>query len=250
MSPRSSAARQAKRAAATDVQRATAVDPLLREMDESGAIEETLDASSKLTRADLLRGMAVTGAATVGAGGTSAAFAAANGRGDVAILNYALSLEYLQAAFYSEAVQRGALSGSLAEQAQVVGGHERAHVAAIRKVLGAKAIKKPAFDFKGVTENPKTFRETAVAFEDLAVAAYQDRAPAISSRAYLAAVTGILSVEARHASWIRRLAGIVPAPHAFDEPLAPAGVEKLVAATHFIVKPPRMSTHTAPHFTG
>jgi Ferritin-like domain len=90
---------------------------------------------------------------------------------DVAILNYALSLEYLQADFYAEVERMGVLHGALKHQATVVGAHERVHVAAFRKALGRAAIAKPRFDFRGATEQPAAFRRTAVAFEDLAVAA-------------------------------------------------------------------------------
>src|SRR5450755_516561 len=83
-------------------------------------------------------------------------------KSDVAILNFALVLEYLQASFYTEAERVGALRGALAEQARVVGSHERAHVAAFRAVLGHAAIKRPHFDFHGVTDSQGSFRSTAV----------------------------------------------------------------------------------------
>ena len=89
---------------------------------------------------------------------------------------------------------------------------------AFREVLGSRAVKRPRFDFRGATEDAERFRKTAVAFEDLAVAAYKAQAPLIQSRAYLVAALAIHSVEARHAAWIRRLAGVVPAADAFDEP--------------------------------
>ena len=89
---------------------------------------------------------------------------------------------------------------------------------AFREVLGSRAVKRPRFDFRGATEDADRFRKTAVAFEDLAVAAYKAQAPLIQSRAYLVPALAIHSVEARHAAWIRRLAGEVPAADAFDEP--------------------------------
>ena len=153
---------------------------------------------------------------------------------DITILNFALSLEYLQASFYTEAEQIGALRGALAHQAHVVGMHERAHVKAFKQLLGSAAIKEPTFNFHGVTENPDAFRSTAVAFEDLATAAYKEQAPLIKSKSYLAGALAIHSVEARHAAWIRRLAGFLPAAHAFDEPLNDAKVVEIVNSTHFV----------------
>ena len=92
---------------------------------------------------------------------------------------------------------------------------------------------------------------TAVAFEDLAVAAYKEQLPKIQSPVYLATAVGIHSVEARHAAWIRRLAGIVPALHAFDDPLPDARVVEIVNSTHFVtVHAPVTSADVAPHFTG
>ena len=100
-----------------------------------------------------------------------------------------------------------------------MGGHERDHVRAFKAQLKSAAIKEPKFNFHGVTENPKAFRSTAVAFEDLAVAAYKEQAPKLKSKSYLAAALGIHTVEARHAAWIRRLAGVLPAAKALDEPM-------------------------------
>jgi len=170
---------------------------------------------------------------------------------DVAILNFALTLEYLQAAFYTQAERVGSLHGALAEQARVVGSHERAHVKAFRQTLGRAAVKSPSFNFRGTTDSPHSFRATAVAFEDLAVGAYKEQLPKIHSNQYLAAAIAISSVEARHAAWIRYLAGIVPAEHAFDSPLPDHETVDIVNATHFVnLDPPRTSARHAPAFTG
>jgi Ferritin-like domain len=221
---------------------------LLAAVDRDGALAETA-AAVPTTRRGLF-GL-VAGGATLGAlAGAGAADAAKSSRRDVAILNYALGLEYLQAAFYTEAERLGALHGALAEQARVVGAHERAHVAAFLSVLGKAAIARPAFDFQGVTQDPNAFRKTAVAFEDLAVEAYKYQLPRIHSPAYLAAAVSIHSVEARHAAWIRRLAGVLPAAGPFDHTLAPDKVKSLVASTHFIVDHPQMKADAPPKFTG
>lgn len=227
----------------------TLPDSLAR-ADRDGALAEAF------TRRQALRGLgagALAGAAWAGGGGAVAATAATHAEAraaDFAILDYALLLEELQAAFYSEAERAGALTGPLARQARVVGAHERAHVAALRRVLGSRASRQPAFDFRGVTEQPDAFRRTAVAFEDLAVAAYKGEAPRISQREFLAAALAIHSVEARHAAWIRRLAGVLPAAEAFDKPLERRAVTKLVRSTRFIVDPARTGGRSVPRFTG
>jgi hypothetical protein len=221
----------------------------LRTLDRDGAVRGGLAALGDpdgATRAGLLR---VGGAALVAtlAGPTAVARAATGARHDRAILNYALTLEYLQAAFYSEVERLGAVRGALREQARVVGAHERAHVRAFRDVLGRHAVGRPRFDFRGATEDDERFRRTAVAFEDLAVAAYSAQAPRIRSRPYLASALGIASVEARHAAWIRRLAGVVPAPDAFDEPRSRTATVAIVDRTHFTV---HTTSHRRPRFTG
>jgi rubrerythrin len=221
----------------------------LAEIDTDGALRET--AGRLPTRGQFLRlggGVALGGLAL----GLVPGVAGARERhSDQVILNFALALEYLQAAFYTEAERVGALHGGLADQARVVGSHERAHVRAFRSVLGSAAIKSPRFNFHGATDSPGSFRAAAVAFEDLAVAAYKEQLPKISSNAYLATAVSIHSVEARHASWIRRLAGIVPAPNAFDEPSPDRRTVRIVNSTHFVtLHVPKTSTRHAPAFTG
>jgi Ferritin-like domain len=217
----------------------------LGDIDRDGAVSEALDALHGSTRAAFLRRAAL-GSAALLAASAAPARAAVAGR-DEAILNYALTLEYVQDSFYGEVERIGALTGALAEQARVVAGHERAHVKALRGVLGSKAVKRPHFDFRGATEDAERFRKTAVAFEDLAVAAYKGQAPQIRSRPLLVAALGIHTVEARHAAWIRRLAGVTPAADAFDEPRSRQSTLALVADTHFV-----MSTRSRkkPRYTG
>jgi hypothetical protein len=176
--------------------------------------------------------------------------AAALAKSDIAILNYALTLEYLQDSFYTEAERKKALSGSSARLARVVGAAERAHVKALKGVLGTAAVKRPFFDFRGVTEDEPKFVRTAVAFEDLGTAAYKGQAPNIQSPDVLAAAVGIHSVEARHAAWIRYIAGVLPAGHAFDKGKSKAATLRLVASTKFIVDEPRTKAKRKPKYTG
>jgi rubrerythrin len=223
-------------------------DLRLETLDRDGALAEALDGlHDDRTRAGFLRG------ALLGGGALLAAFAAPasaqDGKArDVSILNFALTLEELQAAFYTEVERNRVLRGALKRQADTVGAVERAHVAAFRTALGASAIKRPHFDFGGATEGSSAFRRTAVAFEDLAVAAYKGQAPRITSRAYLASALAIHSVEARHAAWIRRLAGKPPVSGPFDEPLTRPAVTRIVDRTHFIMS--TTSSAKGPRFTG
>lgn len=225
--------------------------PTFDEIDPSGAISEAADRIRSTTRGGLLK-QAGAGATILLGLHTPAAGAAApaSQKRDRAILNYALLLEYLQASFYTEAERMRALKGALARQAQVVGAHEREHVRSLRAALGGAAIGRPRFDYRGVTEDPSAFRDTAVAFEDLAVAAYKEQAPRVQSKGLLGALLSIHSVEARHAAWIRYLAGRLPAPDAFDEPMSQRRVVAIVDDTRFIVAPAKTSGKKRPRFTG
>jgi rubrerythrin len=222
-------------------------DLKLDTMDRDGALTEALDGLHHQTRAGFLRGALVGGGALLAAAATPAS-AAGDKAGDISILNFALTLEELQAAFYTEVERNRVLHGALKRQADTVGATERAHVRALRAALGSHAIARPHFDFGGATEGASAFRRTAVAFEDLAVAAYKGQAPRISSRAYLASALAIHSVEARHAAWIRRLAGKPPVSGPFDEPLTRPAVTRMVDRTHFVMS--TTSANKGPQFTG
>jgi rubrerythrin len=145
---------------------------------------------------------------------------------DAEILNFALTMEYVQSGFYAEALERGTLEGELRGFAERVGGQEEEHVAFIRKALGKAAGKKPKLDFGDDTGSPDAFTQAALKLEDLGVAAYNAQAPNLT-KPTLAAAGKIVSVEARHAAWIRAIAGENPAPDA-AEPTASA---KRVVAT-------------------
>jgi len=224
-------------------------DLALADLDRDGAIREAVDRLERSSRSGFLSAAAGGMAAAMALGRPTPA-AAALTRGDSAILNYALTLEYLQDAFYTEAERKGALAGPAARLTRVVGAVERAHVKALREVLGRKAVKRPFFDFRGVTEDPPSFVRTAVAFEDLGTAAYKGQAHRIESREVLAAAVGIHSVEARHAAWIRYIAGSAPAAEAFDEGTTKAETLRLVRATGFVVARPRTTVAKTPSFTG
>jgi Ferritin-like domain len=224
-------------------------DMTLEQLDRDGAVLMALARVSGCSRADVLRTAWVGGAALLAAVALPADGDAA-AAGDIDILNYALTLEYLQASFYTETQRIGALRGRARHAANVVGAVERAHVDALRKVLGRSAVGRPKFNFEGTTENQTKFLKTAVAFEDLAVAAYKGQAPRIKSRRVLASAVAIHSVEARHAAWMRHLFGIPPTASAFDEPRSKRQVLRTVSATGFISSGAEMTKRGKPHFTG
>src|SRR5215217_2393015 len=206
-------------------------------LDTDGAIRETAAAAVGDTRAGFLAKAGLLGGGLIGvsAFGAPGIAGAASRKGDVAILNYALTLEYLEAAFYTEAEAMGALGGELALFAEVVGAHERAHVKALKAALGRKAVKRPKFNFRGTTETAAGFAATAQVLEDTGVAAYAGQAPKVKSTGILKAALAIHTIEARHASWIRDINDAPPAPAAFDSPLGMRAVLAAVADTRFIV---------------
>jgi hypothetical protein len=229
----------------------------LEEIDVDGAIREThAEAIDGLhegdTRLSFLRKSAVTAGAAVSGGallGTLAPSVLASsgsgrppasfGKGDIGILNYALTLEYLEAAFYNGATAANmALSAQTAAYLQITTRDENAHVAFLKKALGSKAAKEPTFNFKGANTSVETFMKTAQVLENTGVHAYSGQALNIKSAAYVKAALSILTVEARHASVIGLLnesgAGI-DSTGSFDTPYTAAKVLAAVKGTGFIV---------------
>jgi hypothetical protein len=213
--------------------------PTLEELDVDGAVREAADKVDGHTRAAFLRkagvgvGAVIGGSAVLGALPSIASAGVA--KSDIAILNYALTLEYLEAAFYSEAVAKGRFSGKVGHFAKVVMAHEVAHVAALKGALGSKAVKKPKFDFKGTTTSEAKFKATAQVLEDTGVAAYLGQAGNIKSKTILAAAGSILPIEARHAGWIRDINGTDGAPTAFEAGKSMSQILAAVKGTGFIV---------------
>jgi hypothetical protein len=166
------------------------------------------------------------GAPRLGLSGTSQAR-------DVEILNYALVLEELTAAFYARAINGGALEGKLAEFADVAAGHEREHVEVIRQALGSQAKPAPRFAFGNAVTSPDRFAKTALALEELAVSAYNGQVANVS-KPVLQAAARIVSVDARHAAWIRAIRGRPPASQATDVAKTRKQVLEQVDRTGFV----------------
>ena len=191
-----------------------------------------------LSRSDALRAGALAGCGAVAggvllAGVPQGAASKPSKEQDAEILNFVLVLEELQAAFYEDAVERGSLSGELLEFAEEVGSQEREHVAFVRSALGSAAREAPAFDFGDATTSAERFGRTAMQLEDLGVTAYNAGAPNLTAAA-LGAAARVVSVEARHAAWIRDLLGKNPAPFASEPQRSAKDVTAALNRTGFI----------------
>lgn len=185
-----------------------------------------------LTRSEvILKGALAAGAVygTVMVGPFVRQALAASGKGDVGVLNFALTLEYLETAFYEEAKSRAGAKGELMSLVNLLASDERQHVQALSSTiveLGGKPVKEPKFDF--TYSDTAGFLELAQTLEDTGVSAYNGAAPSIKSKEVLAAAGSIVQVEARHAAAIRLQNGAEPAPDAFDPSLDEAQVLKAV----------------------
>jgi hypothetical protein len=203
----------------------------LDSLDSDGAIREAGASLAGDTRADFFKKGALGGAALIGGGvflaGLVEPASAKPSKGqDVKILNYALTLEYLESEFYIEAIAKGALSGEVLDTARIIRDHEVAHVKFLKQALGSAAVKKPKFDFMNTTGDQATFLATAVVLEDTGVAAYAGQGPRLFQKPVIKAALSIHSVEARHAARVRSLNGQNFAPKAFDKPLGMKAVLK------------------------
>lgn len=177
-------------------------------------------------------------AALVGAGSTlvaatrhdKKAFADATAN-DLEILNYALTLEYLEAEFYTQGVKGDILKGRALELVTPIRDHEQEHVTVVTqtvKDLGGKPAAKPEFTFPdGTFTNRAKFLATASAFEELGVTAYHGQVPRIDDPEILKSAAAIAGVESRHAAIVADLMGGNPFPAAFENKKSMAQVLKV-----------------------
>ncbi len=147
-------------------------------------------------------------------------------KGDAEILNFALTLEYLEAAYYQVKAAEVGLTGQAKAYAKQFGDEEAQHVAALTaaiKQLGGTPVKKPTFVFPA--SNQSSFLALASVLENTGVGAYNGAAPSLQSKQVLAAAGEIVQVEARHAAAINLLIGKSPTPNeGFDKPLTKSQV--------------------------
>ena len=170
--------------------------------------------------------------ATLAAAAAMSRFASAQGdEGDIAILNYALTLEYLEEDFYGRGADSGLLEGRAVELMSTIRDHESEHIAALQSTisdLGGSPVARPKFSYpKGVFKDKKTLLETALEFSRLGVRAYHGQVQLIQSPDLLAAAASIAGVESRHAAIIADVAGRNP----FPAPIEPSSSKSAVLRT-------------------
>lgn len=166
--------------------------------------------------------------------GTSAPAATApSGSGDLAIVNYALTLEYLEAQFYDKVIASGLFNGSTLTTLKTFGSEEHEHVTALHKV--AMSLGKPAAKPTGKfpLQSAASVAQLAATVENLGAAAYLGQAGNIKSKQILASALAIHTVEARHAATLNTVLKMSPTPDgAFAKPKSMS--EVLAAVKPFI----------------
>ena len=224
------------------------------DFDRDEAVAEAIDGldSAGATRGGLFRraGMAAGGLGVAAAivpglfGGTANAREGGSKKNDVKILNFALTLEYLEAAFYAAADQAKYADADIAAAAKTLASHEAAHVAALKKVLGSAAVKPPTVNLDTVGKllaDQNTFIKTAAAIEPVGTAAYAGAGPYINNLAIVRAALSIHSVEAQHAAYTASIvkfkgidASADPVPNAFNPAFSFAKTIKTVTALNVV----------------
>jgi rubrerythrin len=160
---------------------------------------------------------------------------------DLDVLNYALTLEHLEYAFYRDGVglftfgddSRGQ---SIDANFMAIRDHEGEHVATLTTVitdLDGTPVEEATYDFGDAYADPKAFMATAMALENTGVSAYDGAGQFLQDAELLTAAGSIVAVEARHASYLNLLNGEIPFPAAFETPKSPE--EILEIAGPFII---------------
>ena len=163
--------------------------------------------------------------------------ATAKAGSDLDILNYALTLEYLESDFYAMGLSKDLLKDRELELVTPIGDHEKQHVAAITDTinsLGGKPVSKPKITYpSGTFDSRDKFLATAAMFEELGVHAYHGQVPLIKSGDILGAAASIAGVESRHAAILAQLTGGKSFPSPFE---TPKSMDEVLAAVTPLLK--------------
>ena len=171
---------------------------------------------------------ASTGGPSAASGSATAATASSSSSGDLAVVNYALTLEYLESQFYRKVIASGLFSGKVLSVLKDFGGDEDAHVVALKKT--AMSLGTPAMEPTGKFPIKSAAQVTALAatVENLGASAYLGQAANIKSKEILAAALAIHTIEARHAATLNILLKKAPTNGAFATPMSMAQVLAVV----------------------
>lgn len=142
---------------------------------------------------------------------------------DIAVLNYALTLEHLEYSFYRDGIGNftfgpDPFGNSIDEYLGVIRDHEGAHVDTLTSVitdLGGEPVEEATYDFGYGTDSSK-FLATAAALENTGVSAYDGAGRYIKDAGLLTAAGSIVAVEARHAAYLNLVTGVSPFPEGFE----------------------------------
>lgn len=227
----------------------------MTESTPSGFDEAAIRGSNGHSRATFLRGAALGGGALLGSGALGAvrpaaanAHDASGGPSDLDILNYALTLEHLEATFYTQGLKVfgffdflraryprgfGLERLRVRDRFKEIRDHEQAHVATlitvIEDVLGGEAVPPCEYNFEETAfTSIDQFISVAQTLENTGVMAYDGAIAYVEQAELLTAGATIATVEARHASYLNLINGDSPFPDAFDTPKAPQEICKLV----------------------
>jgi rubrerythrin len=161
---------------------------------------------------------------------------AAASQGDLEVLNFALTLEYLEAEFYKQGNAAGILADTREKDLfALIEQDEQAHVQAISDTitkLGGTPVARPTIKYpNGTFANRATFVKTSKTFEEVGVGAYLGQAGNLVDKNVLVAAAAIFGVEARHAALVGKVAGLPPEGGIYMGPVETAmGKEEVLAA--------------------
>ncbi|HEX3688704.1 MAG TPA: ferritin-like domain-containing protein [Solirubrobacteraceae bacterium] len=170
-----------------------------------------------------------TSSATTSATTSATASGSDAASGDLAIVNYALTLEYLESQFYAKVIKSGLFHGKNLSILKTFGDEETEHVKALKTVAGqlGTAAAEPMGKFP--IHNAAQVTKLAASVENLGASAYLGQAAKIKSKEILAAALSIHTIEARHAATLNLLLKKSPTPDgAFAKPMSMAQVLAVV----------------------
>lgn len=184
----------------------------------------------------------------IATGSLSPSYTAAQQANDITALNYALTLEHLEAAFYNFAAAKFSQADFTAagypsyyyQYSTIIQGHENTHVSALTAVIqsrGATAVPACTYNF-GIVTDVDAYFAVAKLLENTGVSAYDGAANAITDTVLQQVAATIVTVEARHAAFLNLANNVSAFPADFDTAVSPSAIITAVLATGLITACP------------